>query len=401
MYPGSGASHLQTSPTTRTLTFTCSAIVSFAYINRIKMSPSIMRCVLRGASLLAGLASLSVAAPSPAPGKPSQPLSFWPPAAAKALTKMARTHANSGAFAVFDMDNTAYKNDLEESLLPFLEARGIITRETLDPSLHLIPFKDTDDYQETLFSYYYRLCDIDDLICYPWVAQVFSGLTLRELKGHVDDLMDYNGTISSTYYDGDDIVPIVVSKPQPFRAQQQLFGYLQDHGIAVYIVSAAAEELVRMVASDPRYGYGVPPEQVIGVSMLLSNESSPSAPTTARKQIAEGAYNPSSNMDLRLTPYLWTPATWMAGKSAAIRTYIDQWRKPVLVGGDTPDSDGYMFFQDADVENGGVRLFVNRKASSMEELQGMIRDNVRGQKAAGLKPTAHKNWVYVKPEEIL
>ena len=43
-----------------------------------------------------------------------------------------------------------------------------------------------------------------------------------------------------------------------------------------------------------------------------------------------------NNMGLELTPYLWTPATWMAGKQAAILTYIDQWKKPVLVGGDTP-----------------------------------------------------------------
>ena len=348
---------------------------------------------------VAAMATFTLAAPCETPGIAG--LSHWPAEAAKSLATMVNTHANTGAFAVFDMDNTAYFNDLEESLLPFLEARGIITRETIDPSLLLIPFKDTDDYQETLFSYYYRLCEVDDMVCYPWVAQVFSGLTLRELKGHVDDLMTYNGTISSTYYDGDEVVPIVVNKPVPFRAQQQLFAYLHDHGIAVYIMTAAAEELVRMVASDPKYGYNVPAERVIGVTMLLNNASSPSTPTTARKQITDGTYSEEANLDLELTPYLWTPATWMAGKMGAIRTYISQWRKPVLVGGDTPDSDGYMFFHDADVENGGVRLFVNRKEKYMEELQGMIKDNVHEQALAGLPPTAHKGWVYVKPEEIL
>lgn len=345
------------------------------------------------------LAGLAVAAPPPKPDR--NPLSHWPAPAAKALTRMVRTNSHCGAYAVFDMDNTSYKNDLEESLLPFLESRGIITRETLDPSLRLIPFKDTPDYQETLFSYYYRLCEVDDLVCYPWVAQVFSGFTLRELKGYVDELMAYEGTISSTYYDGDEVVPIVVSKPQPFRGQQQLFKYLMDNGIDVYVMTAAAEELVRMVASDPKYGYNVPPENVIGVTMLLQNSSSPSTPTTARKQIHDGTYSPETNLDLELTPYLWTPATWMSGKHAAILSYIDQWKKPILVAGDTPDSDGYMLFHDTDVHRHGVRLWVNRKDSYMAELEEMIDDNHKGQVFAGVKPTAKKNWVIVKPNDIL
>ena len=55
--------------------------------------------------------------------------------------------------------------------------------------------------------------------------------------------------------------------------------------------------------------------------------------TTARKQISAGKYDEKANLGLELTPYLWTPATWMAGKHAAILTYIDEWKKPVIVGG--------------------------------------------------------------------
>lgn len=67
--------------------------------------------------------------------------------------------------------------------------KGVLNREKLDPSLKLIPFKDTSEFKENLNSCYYRLCEIDDLVCYPWVAQVFSGFTLHELKGYVDELM--------------------------------------------------------------------------------------------------------------------------------------------------------------------------------------------------------------------
>ena len=44
---------------------------------------------------------------------------------------------------------------------------------------------------------------------------------------------------------------------------------LREHNIEPWIVSASAEEIVRMVASDPKYGLHIKPENVIGV-MLLS-----------------------------------------------------------------------------------------------------------------------------------
>ena len=91
----------------------------------------------------------------------------------------------------------------------------------------------------------------------------------------------------------------------------------------------------------------------------------------------------------------------MAGKHAGILTYIDEWKKPVLVGGDTPDSDGYMLFHDVDISKGGVRVWVNRKDDYLEELEEMMHKNVAAQEELGLEVTADKNWIYVKPEEIL
>ena len=84
----------------------------------------------------------------------------WPAEARKTLDTMIEANAHKGNYAVFDMDNTSYRYDLEESLLPFLEMKGILNREKLDPSLKLIPFKDTPEFKENLNSYYYRLCEI-------------------------------------------------------------------------------------------------------------------------------------------------------------------------------------------------------------------------------------------------
>ena len=172
-----------------------------------------------------------------------------------------------------------------------------------------------------------------------------------------------------------------------------------ENGIEVYVISAASEELVRMVASDPKYGYNVKPQNVIGVSLLLKDRASGQL-TTARKQISAGHYDAKANEGLELTPYLWTPATWMAGKQAAILTYIDEWKKPVLVGGDTPTSDGYMQFHGVDVGKGGIHLWINRKAKYMDQLNGMIAKNAAAQAKEGLPVTADKNWVIVTPEQI-
>ena len=344
--------------------------------------------------LLAALLCLGLAGQSLA-----TELKHWPKEQARQLDAMIVANANKGNFAVFDMDNTSYRYDLEESLLPFMENKGLISRETLDPSLKLIPFKDSAEHKESLFSYYYRLCEIDDMVCYPWVAQVFSGFTLKELKGYVDELMASGKPVPSTYFDGDVVKTIEVQPPRVFAGQVELFNKLMENGIEVYVMTAASEELVRMVASDPKYGYNVKPQNVIGVTLLLKDRKSGEL-TTARKQISAAKYDEKANMDLELTPYLWTPATWMAGKQAAILTYIDQWRKPVLVAGDTPTSDGYMLFHGVDVAKGGIHLWINRKDKYMVQLNDMISKNAAAQAKEGLPVTADKNWVIVKPEEI-
>ena len=313
---------------------------------------------LKAATWLAFATSLSSATPQYG-APPKIQFKHWPEEAATALSNMITKNANQSNYAVFDMDNTSYRYDLEESLLPFLENRGILTRDNLDPSLKLVDFKDTANFTESLYSYYNRL-----------------------------------------YWDGDEVTSSSVNPPKVFRGQAELYNALMDNGIAVYVISAAHEELVRMVASDPKYGYNVPPQNVIGVTTVLKNTTS-GALTNARKQITEGTYNETANLDLVVTPYLWSGATWFAGKWAAILTYIDQWKRPVLAGGDTPGSDSYMQFHGVDVAKGGVHLWINRRDAYFEQLQEEIRNNTQAQIANGREVTADKNWVVVTPEEIL
>ncbi|KLT41919.1 phosphorylcholine phosphatase [Cutaneotrichosporon oleaginosum] len=319
-------------------------------------------------------------------------LEHWPQTAARSLDDMIARYANSSNYAIFDWDNTSDRYDLEESLMPYLESIGVLHEDVLDPALRVVPFLDG----ESMYGYYLRLCEIDDNICYWWAAAVFSGIKLEELKRHVDDLMTLNGAVKTTFTDENGtLVEVQVNTPRIFRGQVELYNRLMANGINVYVISAAAEELVRMVASDPKYGYNVPPENVIGVSLLLNNSG---VLTTARKQIAEGVYN-NSNGQFVLTPTLWAPATWMTGKWAAVLSYIDQWKLPVLAAGDTPVSDGPMIFHGINRDD-GIKLWVNRKASYMEEIAKMNETFAIEQAEQGRPVTADKGWVIVTPDEI-
>ncbi|WP_353944825.1 haloacid dehalogenase-like hydrolase [Streptomyces sp. HUAS MG91] len=315
-------------------------------------------------------------------------LSHWPRPQARELARVVAAHEHRGAYAVFDADNTTYRGDLEESLLPFLELRGVLTRDTMEPSLAVVPFHDTADRRETLTEYYGRLCAIDDLVGYPWAAQIFSGLTLGALKSHVDALMAYEGPL-----------PGGARPPRVSRGMQELYRVLRAHGIEVYVVSAASEDLVRMLLADPRYGYGVPPRNVIGAAALLRDPVTGDV-TSSRKELAAGVVDERALAERELTSTLLAPLTWYEGKPAAIRTHIDAWRGPVLAAGDTPASDGPMLLRSVDVEAGGVRLWVDRGDGPLAELERLKADGARRQRELGRPVTADRGWVTVTPEEI-
>lgn len=354
-----------------------------------------MKQTMRWAGLAAGLALSGMTLNAQA----ETTLQHWPQAQAKQVDAMiAANKGREGAYAVFDMDNTSYRNDATEALLAYMESKGRLTREKLDPSLKLIPFKDVKGHHESLYSYYMRLCEVDELVCYPWIAQAFAGHTLGELKQNVDEMMA-SAPIKETYYSGDTVKETTITPPKPSKGMQELYHRLQENGIKVYVMTAGNEEIVRMIASDPKYGYGLDPRQVLGVNMLLKNPKTHEM-TTSRFQIRDGKYDQQANMNLVMTSYLVNPMTWFEGKFATIVGWIDQWQKPVMVGGDTPRSDGYMLLNGVDVEKGGVRLWVNRKPKALQEIREWRQASAERQKALGQPVTADKNWVEVTPDEL-
>ena len=136
------------------------------------------------------------------------------------------------------------------------------------------------------------------------------------------------------------------------------------------------------------------------VAAEIPDDLPPGVPFAIQTDPEAARYAPREPANDKLPPTLWAPLPWFQGKPAAINTYIDQWRKPILVAGDTPVSDGPMLFQSTDVEHGGTRIWVNRKDRYLTQIQDMQKANAARQEELGQPVTADKNWLVVKPDEI-
>jgi len=326
-------------------------------------------------------------------------MKHWPLKEAVKIEELIMRHAHQGEYAVFDADNTIWHQDLEETLLSYLENRKILTRQLQNPSLQLIPFHPDD----TLVSYGFKLYDIDHKIGYPWLAQVFSGFTLAALKEYVDELFALNGrVIPCKYWKNSELVDYLPESPRIYPGQRELINTLQANGIEVYVITAALEELTRMIVSDPKYGLNVKPENVIGMSCLLKDRKTQEL-TTARKQIAKGhfwdeIFTKENHYAMEVTPYIQSPDTLYTGKPAALKEYIHPIKQPILIAGDSPN-DHFLLFC-SDYNKGGVKLWVNHKDEDWDITQKAYKKYAELEKELGLEVTGDKNWIMVYPEDI-
>ena len=250
-------------------------------------------------------------------------------------------------FAVFDADNTIWKHDLEEALLAWLEHKQKLRFSDLNPSTLPIPPR----INETIFSYYEYLADIDHSLCYLWACQAFEGFALRELFNEIKEMLNSSEKIPAVVNKTGQWEEVLVPIPVIYPAQKQLIHYLMQSGITVWVVSASPEELVRYVVSSPEYGLRLPPEQVIGVNLVLRKGNQTTAGSFEREQQKTGMkhyFNPD-RLEYQYSSYPITPLTWYAGKVAAIKTWIHPCNRPMLVAGDSPN-DFHMQFYSSDIK---------------------------------------------------
>ena len=173
---------------------------------------------------------------------------------------------------------------------------------------------------------------------------------------------------------------------------------MRKNNIEPWVVSASAEEIVRMIVSDPKYGLHIKPEHVIGVNLLLSYETGQVISSAEERKAGHIGkfYFSKERMQAILTHHFYAPATWYAGKVAAIKEWIHPSQRPLLVAGDSPN-DFYMQFY-ANVEGGGLRLRIHRKNSHKNLLEQEIMLRKQGENNAD--PLPQEGWIEVTVDEL-
>ena len=156
------------------------------------------------------------------------------------------------------------------------------------------------------------------------------------------------------YWQGDKVVDGTVNPPRFFRGMQELHNALRENGIEVYVMTAAHEA---------RAARAVRPEVRLQREAAERDRRDDAAaqPGDRRADHLAAAdqgrqYDEAANRSLVITPFLMNPMTWYEGKLGSIVGWIDQWKKPVLVAGDTPTSDGYMLLNATDVARRRARV---------------------------------------------
>lgn len=163
-------------------------------------------------------------------------------------------------------------------------------------------------------------------VSYPWVLYLFVGMTEAEVREQSElandaalhDSLDTYTLTSSTKLPGKAGVISLGGYKRGLRLAPEmsnLINVLRDSGFDVYVCSASHEAVVRVFAGLPKYGYNIPPENVIAMKTKIENG------------VYLGEYDYSNGY----------PQTQQKGKSTAIRQILvsKYGYGPVFVAGDS------------------------------------------------------------------
>jgi hypothetical protein len=301
-------------------------------------------------------------------------------------------------YAVFDWDNTAIMNDTEEALFMYQinrlafrltpaefsaivrqdvpagafgpafrnAAGGQVTLEAIGADLdqryawlhrHYAGMGGTEalgaitagdqflDFRARLYFLYEAInATHGPAVGYPWVLNFFANLTRSELAALAEESNDdalgdaiAKSTLASPAGLAGQAGAVSITYTRGLRLTLEIAGLMElfrEHGIEVYVSTASLEDVVRVFACLPKYGYRVAPENVIGMRLEMDGQR----------------YLAQRRRD-------W-PLNWGPGKSANIRSELAL-RKgygPLFVAGDS-DGDYDMLRDFPDTELG---LLVNR-----------------------------------------
>lgn len=301
-------------------------------------------------------------------------------------------------YAVFDWDNTSIMNDCEEALLmhqintlsfKLTPAEfAAITRQNVPPGPFSKDFKNaagnivdlesicadldadyaflhanykgmagsksleeitrTVEFQDFRAKLYYLYEAVNDThgvnVGYPWVIYFFANMSVAEVSALAEASNDaaLGASLTKVKYTSPSERPgragvVSVSHFHGIRLCTEiatLMDSLRNNGIDVYVCTASLEDVVAVFATQPKYGYHVARENVIGLRLERRGEQFRNA-------------------------YLkdW-PLTWGPGKTVAIRQVLvaQKGYGPLFVAGDS-DGDYDMLRDFPETQYG---LIVNR-----------------------------------------
>jgi phosphoserine phosphatase len=163
-------------------------------------------------------------------------------------------------------------------------------------------------------------------VSYPWVLYLFAGMTESEVRevselandAALHDSLDTYSLTSSASLPGQAGVISYGGYKKGLRLvpeMSNLMNVLRENGFDVYICSASHETVVRVFAGLPKYGYNVPPENIIAMRTKMENG------------VYLGEYDYSNDY----------PQTQQKGKTTAIQqTLVSKYGYgPVFVAGDS------------------------------------------------------------------
>ncbi|MFC3533605.1 haloacid dehalogenase-like hydrolase [Vogesella facilis] len=201
------------------------------------------------------------------------------------------------------------------------------------------------DFRAKLYFMYDAICDSQPLeIGYKWIIYFYKNMSRAELQAMAEASNNYDlgDALRKVKYQSPASLPgktgvVVASHFHGIRIHEEVRALMQTlraNGIDVYVSTASIDDVVRVFAGHPSYGYGVPPENVIGLRLAMQDG----------KYSAD--YQPGWHFN------------WGPGKTVGIQNVLvaQKGYGPVLVAGDS-DGDAWML---RDFRDTALGLIVNR-----------------------------------------
>jgi phosphoserine phosphatase len=220
--------------------------------------------------------------------------------------------------------------------------KGLAGDKSLDEIQAADQFK---DFRAKLYFMYDAICDTYPVeIGYKWIIYFYKNMTTAELQAMAEasNNHDLGDGLRKVKYESPKTLPgkagvVADTHFHGIRIHEEiraLMHALRANGIDVYVSTASIDDVVRVFAGHPNYGYGVPPENVIGL----------------RLEMQDGKYASNYKAGWHFN--------WGPGKTVGIQKELvaKKGYGPVLVAGDS-DGDAWMLRDFADTS---VGVIVNR-----------------------------------------